>query len=236
MGVKLETTLCDQSEICTSYIKDSITSGIDWHVALFKAIGMWTIPSELWRGGTYTYVIGGEAFDWVLLAERLCADLSGIIPASEYETMIFYGCLPKGLTPSELKQLVGFNKYRLMLNYWYGIVVEEALQLSVENEIRKETVGKGVINYEYFDEQMFHRLYGSDRISLLAKFRDEVGVKKSDSIDLTEIKEFTYWLFKLRIKTLDPARVASDTRKGLKSLKEVLRGNRYGEHRIFSLE
>ena len=40
MGVKLETTLCDQSEICTSYIKDSITSGIDWHVALFKAIGM----------------------------------------------------------------------------------------------------------------------------------------------------------------------------------------------------
>lgn len=234
--MQVEANLCDQSEICTAYIKDSIANGTDWHIALLKAIGMWTAPWESWRGRTYAYVIGGEAFDWILLAERLCADLTGIIPASEYEAMIFYGCLPEGLTSSELKQLVGFNKYRLMLNYWYGVVVEEALQLSVENEVRKETVGKGVINYDYFDEEMFHRLYGSDRMSLLAEFREAYGVKQLDSIDLTEIKEFTYWLFKLRIRTLDPARVASDTRKGLKSLKELLGGNHYGEHSIFSLE
>ena len=236
MAVQVESNLYDQGEICTTYIKDSIAAGTDWHIALLKAIGMWTIPVESWRGCTYAYVIGGEAFDWILLAQRLSADLTGIIPPSEYEPMIFYGCLPEGLTSSELKQLVGFNKYRLMLNYWYGVVVEEAIQLSVENEVRKETVGKGVINYEYFDEEMFHRIYGSDRMSLLAEFRDTYGVEKSDSIDLTGIKEFTYWLFKRRLRTLDPARVASDTRKGLKSLKKLLSGNRYGEHRVFSLE
>ena len=65
MGVKLEATLSDQSEICTSYIKDLIASGTDWHIALFKAIGMWTAPSESWRGCTYTYVISGE-FSWYI--------------------------------------------------------------------------------------------------------------------------------------------------------------------------
>ena len=40
---------------------------------------------------------------------------------------------------------------------------------------------------------------------------------------LTELKEFTYWLFKRRIKIWDPARVASDTRKGLEKL-QSLRG------------
>ena len=34
--------------------------------------------------------------------------------------------------------------------------------------------------------------------------------------------EFNYWLFKYRMKTSDKAKVASDTRKGLKQLHEMM--------------
>jgi hypothetical protein len=35
------------------------------------------------------------------------------------------------------------------------------------------------------------------------------------SLTLTETKEFTYWLFKYRIKTGEKSRIASDTKKAL---------------------
>ena len=38
----------------------------------------------------------------------------------------------------------------------------------------------------------------------------------------TELKAFTYWLFKMRVYRSDPARVASDTRKALEWLHERL--------------
>ena len=40
-------------------------------------------------------------------------------------------------------------------------------------------------------------------------------------MSLTELKEFTYSLFKRRVELWDPARVASDTRKGLERLKRL---------------
>jgi hypothetical protein len=36
---------------------------------------------------------------------------------------------------------------------------------------------------------------------------------------LTELKEFTYWLFKYRLRQSDKAKVASDTKKALGQLK-----------------
>ncbi len=42
-----------------------------------------------------------------------------------------------------------------------------------------------------------------------------------DRISLSELKEFTYWLFKRRLAAQDPARVASDTRRGLLRLQAM---------------
>ncbi len=42
---------------------------------------------------------------------------------------------------------------------------------------------------------------------------------------LTELKEFTYWLFKYRMLHCDKAKVASDTRKGLRLLQHQWAGN-----------
>ena len=46
-------------------------------------------------------------------------------------------------------------------------------------------------------------------------------------MNLTDLKEFTYWLHKRRIDLWDPARVASDTRKAITRL-EKLQSNAEG--------
>ena len=58
------------------------------------------------------------------------------------------------------------------------------------------------------------RLYNDTAANLLYTFREHKGYSQQDFISLTEKKEFTYWLFKRRVGAWDPARVASDTRKG----------------------
>jgi len=50
---------------------------------------------------------------------------------------------------------------------------------------------------------------------LLDSFRKEKRYPKRKSITLSELKEFTYWLFKYRLKKCDKSRVASDTKKAL---------------------
>jgi hypothetical protein len=42
-----------------------------------------------------------------------------------------------------------------------------------------------------------------------------MGYPSLPSTTLTELKEFTYWLFKRRVASFEPALVASDTRRGL---------------------
>jgi len=54
---------------------------------------------------------------------------------------------------------------------------------------------------------------------LLKSFRQERGGSQLRSITLTELKEFTYWLFKYRLKHCEKARVASDTKKAMGYLK-----------------
>ncbi len=50
---------------------------------------------------------------------------------------------------------------------------------------------------------------------MLRRFRKKRGYPQLKSISLTELKEFTYWLFKHRLKQCDKAKVASDTKKAL---------------------
>ena len=70
-------------------------------------------------------------------------------------------------------------------------------------------------------------------IALLRQFRREKGYPHRKSINLTEQKEFTYWLFQYRLKHCDKARVASDTKKALEFWQQQwavkkLSYNRYG--------
>ncbi len=54
------------------YLEQAIIGGKHWYIALLEAIGLWTGSEETYNGRHYCYLIDGEAFDWLLLAERLC--------------------------------------------------------------------------------------------------------------------------------------------------------------------
>ena len=200
------------------HLEQAIISGQHWYIALLEAIGLWTSAEETHDGRLYRYLIDAEAFDWLLLAERLCEITNGLLPDDEQTYFLFHGKPPLNLTTNKFKQLIGGTKYHQYLNYYYGITVEEALILAVREEVRKERRTLG-FNKEFdHDNEVYRRIYGATETVLLKRFRRDKDYRHLKSISLTELKEFTYWLFKYRLKHCDKARVASDTKKALKQL------------------
>ncbi|MNC93336.1 hypothetical protein D3C83_99420 [compost metagenome] len=55
------------------HFRSALATGEPWFEALMQTIGLWERPEEQVDGRQYRYLIGGEAFDWLLLAERLIA-------------------------------------------------------------------------------------------------------------------------------------------------------------------
>ena len=201
------------------YLEQAITGGKHWYIALLEAIGLWTTAEENHNGRSYHYLIAGEAFDWLLLAERLCEAVDGLLPNDEKLALLFYSKPPLNLSTKKFKELIGDAKYHQYLNYFYGITVEEALILVVQEEVRKERLISGYNNEEHDTiNEVYRRIYGATEAVLLKCFRREKGYRQLKSISLTELKEFTYWLFKYRLKQCDKARVASDTKKALEQL------------------
>ena len=201
------------------HLQSAAKAGVPWHRALLEAVGLWTLPQEVFQERTYQYLIQGEAFDWLLLAERLCAELDGIITIEDKEHLLFSGRLPPELEPEEFRELLGASKHRGYLNYWYGVVVEEALQLAVEEEVRKRHLARCYVDNEDLVEEAFNLLYGKTRATLMEEFRQETHIPRRRALSLSDVKEFTYWVHKRRLKMWDPARVASDTRKGIRRLR-----------------
>ena len=201
------------------HLEQAITGGKHWYIALLEAIGLWKAAEETHNGRTYRYLIAGEAFDWLLLAERLCEIVDGLLPDDEKTALLFYGKPPLDLTIDKFKELIGSSKYHQYLNYFYGITTEEALIRAVQEEVRKEKWTLGLNKEHDYDNEVYQRIYGATKAVLLKRFRRENGYPQLKSISLTELKEFTYWLFKYRLKHCDKARVASDTKKALTQLK-----------------
>ncbi len=200
------------------HLEQSIIGGQHWYIALLEAIGLWVTAEETHNGRTYHYLIDDEAFDWLLLAERLCQAVDGLLPDAELADLLFHGKPPLDLTNNKFKELIGSTKYHQHLNYFYGVTVEEALILAVREEVRKERQTLSLNKEPDHDNEVYRRIYGATKAVLLKRFRRERGYRQLKSISLTELKEFTYWLFKYRLKQCDKARVASDTKKALQQL------------------
>lgn len=203
------------------YLRAAVQSGVPWPRALLDAIALWTLPGEVYQGRTYRYLLGGEALDWLVLAERLGQEIAEYIPPEELETLLFAGRLPDSVTPEEFRERLGGHKYRAWLNYWYGVVVEEALQEAALAEVRKRQQGRGYPDSEDLIEEAFAHLYGATRAELLKEYRREAGIGQRAPLSLADGKEFTYRLSQRRYKLWDPARVASDTRKGIRYLEHL---------------
>jgi hypothetical protein len=202
------------------HLQQAIGSGKHWYLALLEAISMWTKAEETVDDRPFRYLIAGEAFDWLLLAERLCQSVNGMIPEEEQEKLLFYDKAPLNLTADEFKKLIGAVKYRQYLNFFYGVTVEEALILTIEQEVVKERRALVLHRDRDFLGEAYRRIYGANQTDLLKEFRRGKGYPQNGSISLAEIREFTYWLFKYRLEHSDKSKVASDTKKAMEYLKE----------------
>ena len=199
------------------HMRGSIAQGKHWYLALLEAMALWTSAEETYQGRHYSYLIAGEAFDWLLLAERL-TDAVDEVPQEEREALLFHGRPPLELAEAEFRRSIGSAKHRYYLNYFYGITLEEMLILAVEEEVRKEQRLRGRTTEGRIADIVHERIYGATEESLLRRFQAERGYPQLNSITLEQLKEFTYWRFKYRLKACERARVASDTRKALDEL------------------
>jgi hypothetical protein len=204
------------------WLKSAIAEGKNWYVALLEAIRLWSSPEEDYDGRHYRYLVDNEAFDWLVLAERLCEELDGLIPEKERINLLFFDIPPVELSKDEFKNLIGASKYQAYLNYFYGILVEKFLILAVAEEIRKKKRVLGLNSDNEIVDEAYQRIYGATQFALLKQFRKERHYPHLRSIGLSESNEFTYWLFKYRIKGRDKSCVASDTKKALTKLHELL--------------
>ncbi len=199
----------------------TIAAGEHWYLALLKTVARWDQAEEVIDDRRYRYLIGGDAFDWLLLAERLIDELDGIVGDEEREALLFHGHPPLEVSDDEFQSLIGTPKYQAYLNYLYGVVVEEALQLAIEEEMAKEQQSH-VLSMARAEAAGVHdRIYGRSQSDLLAEFQSEHDLPQTDSLDYSDFRVFTYWLFKYRVRNGEGARVASDTRKGLAALSRL---------------
>src|SRR3990170_4700793 len=125
-------------------LRESVRDGGQrWFFAVLQAVGDWPLAEEEVDGRRYRYLIGGEAFDWLLLAERLCEAVADLTPEDEREALLLHARFPTEVTEEEFRRLLGPAKHRAHLNFLYGVQVEEALQLGVSQEVQKERLSKG---------------------------------------------------------------------------------------------
>ncbi len=220
-GEVLREDLAQHARTIIDDLREDVEAGFPWYRALLDAIARWPLPQELVGGRYYRYLIGGEAFDWLTLAERLLNEIAPLVPEAEQMALLFHGRPPVEDSAEEFRSAIGEAKYRAHLNYLYGVVVEEALQLSVEEDLHKELRCCAWGQDRRVDESVFQRIYGRPREELLEAFREELGRPQAAEIGFGELQEFTYWLFKYRVRQCDGARVASDTRRGLVQLSRM---------------
>lgn len=200
---------------------EAVQAGQPWFGALLRAIADWTLSEETRNGRHYRYLVAGEAFNMLLLAERLLEEVDGLVPADTRESLLFEGRAPEDIDATALRDTIGAVKHGAHLNYWYGVVVEQSLQQAVLDEVAKARQSLGATETT-LEEETFQRLYDATEEKLHHEFRRvSTGRKGGERAPLEEHDAFTYWLFKRRVSRSDPARLASDTMKGLRKLERL---------------
>ena len=201
-----------------AHLRQELSRGADWPNALMGAIALWTTPEEIYEGTRLVYLIASEAFDWLTLAYRLTSEALDLIPEDELEELLFTGRFPPRVDERDFKDVLGVDKNSAYLNYFYGVEVETALQQVVEAEVEKRFYASGRQYATDHTNEAFQRIYHSTRDELLAAYWERLKRPYRNVTTLTELKEFTYWLFKRRLHVSDKAKIASDTKKGMAAL------------------
>ncbi len=196
-------------------LRERIRSGEDWYESLLRAVRVWPLVEEELDEERYVYLIGGEALDLLRLCERLYVGIADLVPQEEVMPLIAHDRPPGERSGVDLKALIGQEKYRAYLSFIYGVIVEEMVVHAVIQELRKRRRTSGLTRYDIDLDDAYRYLYGSTKGELVQSFKHEKGLSRRRSLTLTEVKELTYWLFRMRLRNSDKSRVASDTKRAL---------------------
>jgi hypothetical protein len=125
------------------------------------------------------YLIGGEAFDW-LVSPSACSMRWRTGGQRERDALLWENHWPLDIDDQEFAARLGRAKHSAHLNYLYGVLVEEALQLSVEEEIHKEGRSRAWGTDPRADETMYQRVYGKTRLSSSPVLRGDRGKARTE--------------------------------------------------------
>ena len=205
----------------------------EWKTAFLETVAAWPIENERVHGETFHYFIGGEAFNWKRLAERIATQLadegSTTLPAHKIFEWIDSTGVFGGVPEHEFRRILGVDGWRAHLNHFYGVHIEQCLIAAVQSRIQKRRYSSGKPPSDNASDMVFLGLYEETEQDLWKEFADENADRLSDliaqsgedqrSIGLDE--EFTYWLFKRRIEFTLAPQVAAETRRGLDMMSQM---------------
>ncbi|MDA1256260.1 MAG: hypothetical protein O3C10_00215 [Chloroflexi bacterium] len=228
-AITAEAAATDPEELLAQFRVAASRPDGDWRLALIETMALWPLAEEQVDTRAFVYLIAAEAFDWKSLAQRILAAPDIPVPEEEREELLLDTALPAGLSEEEFRRRIGFAKSSAFLNYFYGVTVEQAILLAVEEEVRKRRYARGFSPDDAGSDAAYEILYRGTRDELINEFQEETdrrinrrerGPGRADG-NLESLDHFTYWLFQRRFKNSDPARIASDTRKGLEQLERM---------------
>ena len=205
----------------------------EWKTAFLETVAAWPIENERVYGETFHYFIGGEAFNWKRLAERIATQLadedSTTLPAHKIFGWIDSTGVFGGVPEHEFRRILGVDGWRAHLNHFYGVHIEQCLIAAVQSRIQKRRYSSGKPPSDNASDKVFLGLYEETEQDLWKEFADQNADRLSDliaqsgedqrSIGLDE--EFTYWLFKRRIEFTLAPQVAAETRRGLDMMSQM---------------
>jgi hypothetical protein len=197
-------------------LRSALRSGENTGSSLLMAAAKWSLSEEVIEDNHHRYILAGEAFDLLSLMNRLAGDCEDIIPRENLADAVFVDEYALIMLSETLRMDLGSVKYNQYLNYFYGILLEEILIFATEDEVKKMYSSNGFRNVAKETDIALIRLYGANERTLLDRYCAETGQEpiKRD-MTVTQKKEFTYWLFKYRMRSAEPAKAASDVSKAL---------------------
>ena len=144
--------------------------------------GEWTVPRETLDQVETDYLIGGKRSIGCCWRSVCCGGVpASFLPSDEVERLLFDGVLPAEITEAHFKSALGPEKYRAHLNFFYGVVVEEALWYAVEREVEKERGVRGLHGLGGVQDVIAERLYRASFGALLSRFQRRARTQQTAS-------------------------------------------------------
>ena len=220
----------DSADTYLEIFNNALNNGENWKDVVLEIIRIWRIPEEKKGNHKSTYLISGEAFNWIRLVIRIVNSSNIEIPEDEIKKFLFSGFLPNSLSEDEFKSKIGDSKFKGWQNYYYGIIVEQGVIELTKINIMKEVFSTGINISDERLEIVFDEIYGNSFEVLWKDFNlNTSGVNRKYYLPKTtgesESEEFIYWLFKRRLSKSTPEVFASRVNEALKYLDNVKMNN-----------